>query len=328
MLALVALAVFVLPFAFPTPPPIITRFHATQFFSPDGDGRRDIARISVRVRDPSDILIEVRQGEELVTTLVDRRRVAPGWLRVAWDGRDAEGRVVPDGTYALKLRAHSGRKQFNTSRRIVVDGRDPTITRLSVASLGLLPSDRRSGPGECRLQVASNQDGTLVVEVLPERGTTVRRRVGPRPTRADVPVGWTWKGDANGEPVPPGLYRLRAVVTDSAGNRTERAATCWVGHAAGRAIRKGANGRRLGVALEHLSGAPLPASTPVELTLRRRVGTPGEPTGPVLGTAVGSAVRGRLGTVSIPLPRGADPETLWLLASTADAEALVDPEGP
>ncbi len=50
MLALfiVAIGVFVLPFAFPTPPPIVTRFQATQLFSPDGDGRRDVARIDVR----------------------------------------------------------------------------------------------------------------------------------------------------------------------------------------------------------------------------------------------------------------------------------------
>ncbi|MBY0397874.1 MAG: hypothetical protein K2X91_15585, partial [Thermoleophilia bacterium] len=49
VLFVVALGIFVLPFAFPTPPPIVTRFQATSLFSPNGDGRRDVARVNVRL---------------------------------------------------------------------------------------------------------------------------------------------------------------------------------------------------------------------------------------------------------------------------------------
>ena len=195
VLSLVALAVFVLPFAFPTPPPIITRFQATQVFSPDGDGRRDVARVSVRVREPSEVLVEVRRDDTTVRTLIDERRAPRGWIRVGWDGRDAEGRVVPDGAYALKLRARAGDKQFNTTRRIVVDTITPTITDLSVRSLGLAPPSERDGDEECRVTVVPGDAGALVIEVLPLGDDDAPiRRVGPRPARADDPVTWSWNG--------------------------------------------------------------------------------------------------------------------------------------
>ncbi len=326
VLSLVALAVFVLPFAFPTPPPIITRFQATQVFSPDGDGRRDVARVSVRVREPSELLVEVRRDDTTVRTLIDERRAARGWIRVGWDGRDAEGRVVPDGAYALKLRARAGDKQFNTTRRIVVDTITPTITDLTVRSLGLAPPSERDGDEECRVTVVPGDAGALVIEVLPlGDGDAPIRRVGPRPARADDPVTWSWNGTDRGTSVTPGLYRVRALLTDGAGNRRERTETCWAGHLAGTVAARGAAGRRLGVRLRTPAGTPVDPSTPVELTQRLRLGIPGTDPAPIAGRVVGAPVRGRAGRVTVPVPRGASPERLWLLARTADGTALVDP---
>jgi hypothetical protein len=52
-LFVLALGTFVLPFAFPTPPPIVSRFQATRLFSPDGNGHRDQARINIRLHEAS-----------------------------------------------------------------------------------------------------------------------------------------------------------------------------------------------------------------------------------------------------------------------------------
>ena len=73
MLALfvIALGIFLLPFAFPTPPPIVTRFQATQLFSPNGDGRRDAARVNVRLHEPSRVTIAIQKEGEPIVTLVD-----------------------------------------------------------------------------------------------------------------------------------------------------------------------------------------------------------------------------------------------------------------
>ena len=76
MLALfvVALGVFLLPFAFPTPPPIVTRFQATALFSPNDDGRRDGARINIRLHEPSRVTIEILKDGEPVVALLDGHR--------------------------------------------------------------------------------------------------------------------------------------------------------------------------------------------------------------------------------------------------------------
>lgn len=90
-----ALFIFVLPFAFPTPPPIITGFQSTTVFSPNGDGRRDVARINIRVHEPSDVTLEVVADGEPVATLIDNKRLPRGWVRPVWDGRDDAGRALP-----------------------------------------------------------------------------------------------------------------------------------------------------------------------------------------------------------------------------------------
>ena len=165
MLALfvVAIVVFILPFAFPTPPPIVTRFTSTALFSPNGDGARDVARMSVRLREPSEVTLEVqRDGATVRRLLVDELRPA-GWVRVDWDGRDDDGRLVEDGAYALKLRARSGRKRFNTTRRIVVDTRGPTLAAVSARSV---PPPAR---GQCLITVQvldEAQVRVLVANVL------------------------------------------------------------------------------------------------------------------------------------------------------------------
>ena len=115
-LFVLGLAVFVLPFAFPTPPPVVTRFNATRLFSPDGDGRRENAKVNVRLSEPAAVTVEVQKDGATVRRLITDRTAPRGWVREDWDGRDDDGRVVPDGTYALKLRAHAGKKQFNTTR--------------------------------------------------------------------------------------------------------------------------------------------------------------------------------------------------------------------
>jgi hypothetical protein len=146
-LFVLALGVFVLPFAFPTPPPVVTRFNATLLFSPDGDGRREEAKVNVRLSQAAAVTVEIQKDGETVRRLITDRRAPRGWVRESWDGRDDAGARVPDGTYAIKLRARAGRKQFNTTRSIVVDTGAPRPAELTVESATL----GEPGPGECRV---------------------------------------------------------------------------------------------------------------------------------------------------------------------------------
>ena len=329
MLALfvVALAVFLLPFAFPTPPPIVTRFQATALFSPNDDGRRDGARINVRLHDPSRVTIEILKDGEQVVALLDDIPKLRGFFSTQWDGTDAMGRRVPDGTYAIKLRARSGDKRFNTTRNIVVDTAAPRPAEMTVVSATLADA----GPGECRLTFTSRDPASLVLEARRPNGTDPVRRLGARPIRPGEPTRWTWNGrDANGEALAPGLYVISAILSDPARNRTTRERTCWVGYLAGTpSIARPAPRDRVGVTLRGTDGTALPGSTPVSLVLRRRTGTPGLTGSDPLGRQVGRGVRGRAGSVRITLPPGVNPQALWLVASTLDgrSSALIDLRG-
>lgn len=321
MLALfvLALGVFVLPFAFPTPPPIVTRFTATTLFSPSGDGRRDTATISVRLHEPSSVSLTINEGSRVVARVLDSPREPAGWVRARWDGRDAAGQRVPDGTYGIKLLARAGRKKFETTRRIVVDTTPPRAGRMTVASATLAGP----GNGECRVTFVSHDTGFLLIEALPPGGGAAVRTFGPRPVHPDRPVQWAWNGRREGGgQVPPGLYVVRASLFDAARNQVVHERTCWVGHLTGRAVPARPAARQLvGVRLRRTDGAPLARNTSVTLALYRRTGVPGRSLGRPLGAQVGTGARGPVGRVRVRIPAGVNPAALWLLARTDDGLA-------
>jgi len=323
MLALVvfALVVFILPFAFPTPPPIVTRFGATQLFSPNTDGARDVARVSVRMRERGTVSVDVVSDEGVVRTLVRDRVVPPGWLRLTWDGRGDDGEVVGDGSYALRLRARAGAKVFNTSRRIRVDTAAPELSEMR--------ADAGGGAGaECVVRVVPAESVSLLLEARPAGAPDTRepvRRLGPRPVGTGG-LEWSWNGrDARGRPVAPGLHAVRATVRDAARNATTATRTCWVGHLRGTASPAPARpGDLLRVRLRRPDGTALPAGTPVRLRLYRRAGTPGADRR-VLGARVARPVRAPAGAARIRLPRGLRADALWLVADAGGGAALIDP---
>ena len=330
MLALfvVAVGIFLLPFAFPTPPPIVTRFQATQLFSPNSDGRRDEATVGVRLSEAGSVTIEIqKEGEPVIALLQDSPRPR-GFFTTTWNGLDAQGRRAPDGTYALKLRARAGEKRFNTTRSIVVDTQAPEPAAMSVVSATL----SEPGRGECRLSFTSHDAASVIFEAVRPGTPDPVRALGARPVRADTPVRWLWNGArAEGGRVAPGPYVIRASLFDAARNRVVRERTCWVGFMSGRATpARPAPRQPVRVSLRATGdGAAIAPSTRVSLVLRRRLGVPGETGGTPLGDQVGPGARGPAGRVAVRVPRGINPGALWLVATTLDgrASALIDLRG-
>jgi hypothetical protein len=318
-LFVLALGIFVLPFAFPTPPPIVSRFQATLLFSPDGDGRRDDARINIRLHEASTLSVEIQRDGRRVRSLLPEAPRRRGFSSTEWDGTGDDGRTLPDGTYAIKLRARAGEKRFNTTRNIVIDTAPPEPKAMGVESATLVGAGR----GECRLAFTARDPGSLVLEALRPGETKRLRRLGRRPVRADGVVRWSWGGRADGgRRVRPGLYVLRASLSDAARNRSVRERTCWVGYLAGRAIPTHPAPRQtVGVALRTTDGDALPDSTPVTLTLRRRTGVPGVSEADPLGAQVGVGARGPLGRVRVRIPAGINPAALWLVAEASGEQA-------
>lgn len=309
VLVLVAFSVFVLPFAFTTPPPIITRFVATRAFSPGNEAGRSLATVAIRLSEPSNVSITVKdpQSGEVLARLADGDDlVRTKTLAVRWDGSNLQGARVPDGTYAIDLDARAGEKKFSKSRKVVVDTTAPA-PEVTVTST----------PAACVTEVSAPGEQAEVRFSAPNAGVVEKpRALGPRATTT-----WTWAGrDRRGALVPPGLQVINVVSEDDRGNRESVARTCWVSHLAARAVPgRPAAGGEVGVAIAG-QGDPQ-----VTLTLRKRLGSPGDRAGvQVLGDPVGEPVTGPASTARIPIPAGQDPSDLWLLAATdASRQALI-----
>lgn len=320
VLFIVGLGVFLAPFAFPTPPPIVTGFQATRQFSPNGDGSREIARIAVRLNEPSVVTVEIqdRSGKRW-KGLIDAQRPKE-MVRLAWDGTDDAGNPVPDGRYVVSLRARAGKKRWNASKVLVVDRIAPPLGNLEVRSAALAGP----GDGECRVAATALDRGELSIEASRSAGAPPVARFGPKIVDAGETALWNWDGKReDGGPTPPGLYTVRATLTDIPRNRSEQSATCWVGHLVGTAIPpRPALGARVGIRLQDTAGTPIRPSTRVRVTIARREGDPGSAT-QVVGPSVGARVSGPLTSVRIPLPRRIPPGRLWLVATTDGGRALI-----
>ncbi len=320
VLFIVGLGVFLAPFAFPTPPPIVTGFQSTRNFSPNADGSREVARVAVRLNEASVVAVEIqdRSGRRW-KRLIDAQRPKE-MVRLAWDGTDDAGNPVPDGRYVVSLRARAGKKRWNASKVLVVDRIAPPLGSLDVQSAALAGP----GDGECRVAVTALDRGELSIEASPSPGAAPVARFGPKIVGAGKTALWNWDGKrADGGPTPPGLYTIRVTLTDVPRNRSEQSATCWVGHLVGTAIPpRPTLGARVGIRLQDTAGTLIRPSTRVRVTVARRVGDPGSATR-IVGPSVGARVSGPLGRVRIPLPRRIPPARLWLVVTTDGGRALI-----
>ncbi|HEY8584109.1 MAG TPA: N,N-dimethylformamidase beta subunit family domain-containing protein, partial [Capillimicrobium sp.] len=165
--------------------------------------------VSVRVLDADD---------EEVATLIDRRRVSKGErVRVLWDGRDDEGRTVPDGEYRLRINLKRQGRSVLVRRAITVDTEPPApeVTAIgpSEGSPEILPLPD-GGPAEIEFSTPSPEEPT---EVLFYRTAPEVELVGS----ATVPAGettLTWNGQRDGELLEPGTYVVALRTRDAAGN--------------------------------------------------------------------------------------------------------------
>lgn len=75
-------------------------------FSPNGDGIRDQTRLKLTLTENATVSVSVRDFDGItVRRLVSEATFAAGDHRVAWNGRNDAGRLVPDGPYRFELTA-------------------------------------------------------------------------------------------------------------------------------------------------------------------------------------------------------------------------------
>lgn len=203
-------------------PRVVRTLSLTNLFSPNGDKRREEATIRFRLESRSDdvSVTIIDSADDTVRRLVRERHVpAERKLRFTWDGRDDAGRVVPDGSYRVRIGLRKqGRSAIlvksirldTTPPRPVVQVVNPAGTRAPlVVAPGTLVRFRYLG-GSAPKRLAPR----FVVyrsDLNPPR--IVARLVGARGSRSAV-----WDGLVAARPAEPGTYFVAARVRDRASN--------------------------------------------------------------------------------------------------------------
>jgi len=195
--------------------PLVLRFErAPKSFSPTAEGAVNRARVGFVLREPTNVTFSVVDSEGAeVRRLVDSRRL-PGdeELFFAWDGRDDEGRVVPDGVYRLRVEREGKGRAVTSGRRVRVDTKPAQLAIVS-ARPGLVLAGGDATPVRVRFRGLRTADAQL---------TVLRTDSGrPRPVArfaADGRRTGRWDGRVRGRPAPAGEYVFSVSARDRAGN--------------------------------------------------------------------------------------------------------------
>ena len=186
----------------------------TRQFSPNGDGRRDVARIKLKIARDDDVTASIVDADGTVV-----QRIATGLpvredepATVTWDGSREAGGTAPDGFYNVRVSLRRGGRAATLLPRLSLDTRAPNPTVL-------VGDGWITGPVAAevpfRLLVVSGRFPTRMQVLrtdLPAPAVVARFMVPPG-TRAG-----RWDGRADGVPAPPGTYQIVSSVRDSAGN--------------------------------------------------------------------------------------------------------------
>jgi hypothetical protein len=169
------------------------------------------ARILIALRRTDTVTLDLVSSDGTrVRRLVDGRRYrARSAVNVEWDGRDDDGRIVPDGSYRPRLTLESGARSFVLRNPIQLDTRAPKITVTRVSRKVFSPDgDGRNDQVVVRYSVDERAHGILRVDGV--------RRVY---TRIRLGGSMNWNGRRKGgRSLPAGVHRLVAAAADEAGN--------------------------------------------------------------------------------------------------------------
>jgi hypothetical protein len=154
-------------------------------FSPNGDGRRDLLRITFSLTLPAEVNVRIlRDGRWVASPLSSS--LLPGTQRLSWDGMRPSGRLR-DGAYSAVVEADDAAGTITFAAPFASDTVAPRVEIL---------------PGQpLRLRVSEAAALTLLVD-----GSSLRREV----TKPGI-VRVRWRGPA---------ARVRVVAWDTAGNRS------------------------------------------------------------------------------------------------------------
>ena len=200
-------------------PLVVRQRTVTDAFSPNDDGIRERASIRFSLQRSDDVTVSIvdREGSVVRRLANDRRLPGGRPLQFVWNGRNQNGRVVPDGPYRVRIGLRNEGRTVTLRRHITVDTTPPrpTVTITSPGGTGpaLFPASGVSA-------IAVRTETPLFVR---PRFQVYRMDAGP-PRFAvqfygDRATGQAaWDGRIRGVPAPPGLYAIVVRTVDRVGN--------------------------------------------------------------------------------------------------------------
>lgn len=201
-----------------TPSPILgTR--VTKTFSPVCGCATASASIRFRLRQADTLDVEIVRDDEVVRRLAVALRYPRGPVEFVWDGRDASGTVLPDGTYRPRVRLREGRRTIVLPNPIRLDTTPPVFE----AVVADPPAFSPDGDGRRdSLVVAYRLNEPAQVSLL----VNGIRRIVKRGTKAETTVHWN--GRVRGQPLRRGTHRAVLSAVDAAGNGARSAPVTFV----------------------------------------------------------------------------------------------------
>ena len=193
-----------------TRPSPITAPRIQKVFSPQCDCATRVAVIQFRLRKPDRVRLQIVDGGgTVVRTLVPGRRLRSGTVTYTWNGRDDQGRFVPEGVYKPRVHLTDQHRTIDLPNDMQVDTTAPRIRITSLAPRTISPNgDGRND--SVRITYRISEPAHAILSVDGRRVVFTRRQL----ERSSL----VWNGKIDGRALAPGLHRLSLGAEDRAGN--------------------------------------------------------------------------------------------------------------
>jgi FlgD Ig-like domain len=186
----------------------ITDTEVAKLVAPDSVTGFATAPISFVLRKPDRLTVQIVNGNgDVIRTLARSRLARPGTQQFIWNGRDDQGRVVPDGTYKPRVHLARERRTIALPNSIRMDATPPLIKLASVSPTAFSPDgDFRNE--FVRIRYLTSEKARAILYVDGDRRGTVN---------AYVRVGKLDWGFRAARQLGPGKHLLRLRAIDIAG---------------------------------------------------------------------------------------------------------------